>query len=256
MAGNIVYEIPLNERIRTFLRFEQLMQRFEFYLEGNTQWHTHGAIYTLIEILNLTSRADLKTELIKELDRQFSNLAQLSDKPGVDKSQLQRIVSNQKKHLDRLHTMTGQLTGEINSNELINSLRNRISMPGGTCDFDLPPYHFWLSTPVGQRHKSLKDWMQPMDDIFAAVKLCLNLIRESVAPRSMVATQGFYQQNLDANLPVQMIRVILPARSQYFPETSAGKHRFSIRFFLQGDVETRASQCKDDIDFQLACCTL
>ena len=59
----INYEQPLNERMRTFLRYEQLTNRFEFFAKQERSSDTHAALLTLIEVLNLVSRGDLKQEL-------------------------------------------------------------------------------------------------------------------------------------------------------------------------------------------------
>ena len=87
------------------------------------------------------------------------------------------------------------------------------------------------------------------------ISLILDITRESSSPINSTAEAGFYQQNIESHQPVQLIRVGLPHDSEYFPEISAGKQRFSIRFMLSQD-ENRPIQSSDDINFQLICCAL
>jgi cell division protein ZapD len=256
VSDTITYEQPLNERMRTFLRIEQLMQNFEHSLSRDTAWDTHDALMLLLEIVNLAARVDLKSELMMELKRQIANLEKLEQIPQVDSGRLRGIVDRHRDLIETLHGLSGQPGSELKNNDFLNSIRQRTIIPGGTCDFDLPVYHCWLSRPVAQRHQVLKAWIAPFMEIHAAVVDILKLIRESVRPQKVRATAGFYQQALDVNQPYQMIRILLPANVDFYPEVSAGKHRFTVRFLRQEKLETRGLPVTDDFDFALACCAL
>lgn len=256
VSDSITYEQPLLERMRLFMRIEELMHRFRFCLEGKTGWETHCALTTLIEILDLTNRVDLKRELMKELERQIANLSRLVSEPSVDQDRLNGVIDQQRKLIEQIHTINGQLDQQIKANDFFGSIRQRNSIPGGTCDFDLPAYHYWLARPASERRELLHTWSRPFQDINEAVGLVLKLIRNSAEPRTMVAQQGFYEQPLDLSVPWQMIRITLPADSSCYPEISAGRQRFSVRFLRPGDMKNRARQCEQDIKFQLTCCAL
>jgi cell division protein ZapD len=256
VTQTITFEQPLNERIRIFLRIEQLVQRFEYCLGGQTRWDTHCALTTLLEIAELAARGDIKSELMKELKRQTSNLEALEEMPGVDKGSLHAVIDGHRRLIDRLHGLSGHPGGQLKGNEFLNSIKQRTVIPGGTCDFDLPAYHHWLAQPVEVRHGHFETWMRPFKQINEAAAMILDLIRQSSRPERVRAVTGFYQQNLDADQPYQLIRITLSAGAPQFPEISAGKHRFSVRFLEQNDLATRASQAQGDIDFSLACCAL
>jgi cell division protein ZapD len=256
VSDTITYEQPLLERMRLFMRIEELMHRFRFCLEGQSGWETHCALTTLIEILDLTNRVDLKRELMKELERQIANLSRLVSEPTVDQNRLNGVIDQQRQLIEQIHTINGQLDQQIKANDFFGSIRQRNSIPGGTCDFDLPAYHYWLARPAGERRELLRNWAQPFQDINEAVGLVLKLIRNSAEPRTMVAGQGFYEQALDSSVPWQMIRITLPSDSLCYPEISAGRQRFSVRFLKPGDMRQRARQCDQDVKFQLTCCAL
>jgi len=113
-----------------------------------------------------------------------------------------------------------------------------------------------LQYPAEQRTANLNEWMSEFNCIRDAVFMILSLIRDSATATPQVAEGGFYQQSLDTNIAYQLIRIILPEDQACFAEISAGKHRFTLRFMQLGDLSARATQCEQDIQFQLACCVL
>ncbi len=256
MIEKITYEQPLNERMRTLLRMEELLLRCRFFLAGESRWDTHSTLMTMLELVELVSRGDLKSDLMKELERQMANLHRLAEKPDVDQSSLDAVIELQREAVRRLRGISGQPDQQLRSNEFFNSLKKRMTIPGGSCDFDLPAYHYWLSRDAHERCAQLKQWLDPFEQIQEAAELVLGLIRDSAAPIDRVAERGFYQQSLDGDAPFQIIRVWLPADAPWHPEISAGKHRFSIRFLALQSLECRPNQVNEDVPFALACCAL
>ncbi|MCK4864973.1 MAG: cell division protein ZapD [Gammaproteobacteria bacterium] len=255
MSDTIFYEQPLNERMRSFLRLEHLFKQAAYTLRGYSIWDSRSTLTSITSILDILARNDLKTELLKELERQDKTLSGLSDLAGVDKEQLNNILKQIETSQQNILNFEGQLGQNIRDHELLNSLRQRSSIIGGTCDFDIPYLHYWLQQPPEYRIEKLEDWLEKLEIISHPISLILDITRESSSPTNMMAEKGFYQQNIDSNSPVQLIRVGLNNDSEYFPEISAGKQRFSIRFMLQQDGK-RAIQSLDDINFQLTCCAL
>lgn len=249
------YEQPLNERMRTFLRYEQLTYRFGFYAKREKTTDSHTALITLIEILSLVSRGDIKQELLKEIKRQMDSLEALANKPKLNTNKLLELLDNHKSIFDRLHTARGQLGSHLKNNDFVSSIRQRAVIPGGTCDFDLPEYHFWLAQPFSHRNKVLMDWITPFDIVQEGVTHTLRLIRESTPYTTLSAPKGFYDQNLEPSQPNQLIRIGIEKDTKLFPECSAGKHRFSIRFLEQIDPNLKPKQTQSDVKFQFACCT-
>ena len=255
-SGSIItFEQPLNERIRTFMRVEQLIARCKHYMEKENAWDSHFALTTLLELIGLASRGDLKRELMKEIKRQLANLQQLYNVPNVDKEKLDKLIAEHDSLIIQLDTIQGHLLAHLKDNDFVNSIKQRAVIPGGTCDFDLPAYHFWLTQNKKQRSETLAAWLSPFMYVHDAVEHCLNLIRDSAEIEDCVAARGFYQRTLDPGQPNQLIRVLVNQNNQCFPEISAGKHRFSIRFLKQMDPNQYPKQVDHDIEFQIACCT-
>ena len=252
----IIYEQPLSERIRAFLRLEFLFHRARHLLEHESSWASRLTFEVIIDVMVVLSRADLKKEIIKELDRNLGTLDALSRNPNVDQARLQEAQAEVRSVLQALHERTTAPGHELRYNELLNAVRQRSSIPAGACDFDLPAFHYWLERPGSQRLHDLREWMATFDAFEASIELCLQLVRESATATREVAESGFFQRKLGSWMPCQMIRVALPRDLALYPEISAGKQRFTVRFLRPGDASSRPSQTDEDVDFDLLCCVI
>lgn len=255
MTDSTIYELPLNERIRTILRLEFLFQQARYSMRGYSVWDSRATISNILDILNIMSRIDLRSELVKELERQTAALLAISARPEVDSSILEDTLKNLQAYTQNLKSMPSSTQDELFNHELLKLIRQRDSIPGGSCDFDLPIYHFWLKQDPEQRINILENWLGKLDNYRLSVDLILNLLRESAINTPAIAEKGFYQQSLDTNVPFQLIRVVLPINIDFYAEMSGGKHRFSVRFMRPVSGE-RPSPCLEDINFQLSCCAL
>lgn len=251
----IIYEHPLNEKTRTILRLEHLFREFRHHLACESTSDSRCAIAALLDCVNIFGRADIKADLIKELDRHRGKLAAIAGTPGVDASRLEQILRELEQMTQRLHGLNGQIGQELRDNEFLKSVMQRSSIPGGTCAFDLPLYHYWLKAPLEKRREDLSHWFRNLEPIHDAVTLLLSLVRGSTRPSKELAESGFFQRTLDAQSPAQLIRVGLPADSPYLAEISGGKHRFSVRF-LKPSLTERPAQTREDVSFLLNCCIL
>lgn len=254
MHKSVTFEHPLHERVRTLLRLEHLFKQANHYLHGKSAWDSRMTIATFIEVLDIFGRGDLKTELLKEMERAMANLEPLLENPGVDHARLGTVLRALERLRNNLNALSGQLGQPLREQELLAAVRQRATIPGGTCDFDLPAFHHWLEQPAEQRYADLERWYAVLDSVRQPVDLLLKLIRSSAEPHLRQAEHGTYQQSLDTAIPFQMIRIQLPLGVDYYPEVSGGRHRFSIRFMQP--TAGRPVQTEKSVDFHLSCCTL
>lgn len=253
MADLIHFEHPLNERIRTFLRLEHLFQQVAHFRPQADYWSNRAAIEGLLSIITIFGRSDLKTEILKELERHTSNLERVRQQPGVDMQALGEVLDDLEQAIHQVYRLNGQIARELRTNEFLNTILQRSSIPGGNCNFDLPQYHFWLNQPHELRQRQMSEWLQDLLPVSEAIILLLNLVRTSTLPTSEVAQKGFFQQTLKKSAAAQMIRVSLPKDTRVFSEVSGSKHRFSIRFLevVDGGKPVQTGQ---DVEFLLTAC--
>jgi cell division protein ZapD len=256
VQNNIIFEQPLNERVRTFLRLEHLFQITRHHMLNDSEFDSRAAVTGLLNIVDLLSRSDIRADLIKELDRHATTLNSLSANPNVDQERLRNILDNILTLLESMKKTSYQPGLNIRQDEFIISIKQRSMIPGGSCNFDLPNYHYWLHKIFNNRTSDLNHWQSDLLLIYESLKLALLMIRSSATPVRECAKAGFFQKPIESNLACQLIRVSLPSEKQYYPEISGGKHRFTIRFLEQPSTKSRPVQVQEDVDFELHCCIL
>jgi cell division protein ZapD len=248
-----IFEHPLNERVRTFLRLEHLFEKLDFFVPQYDPWATRVAVEALMELAAITSRADMKGEILKELERNQAALNRVASQPGVDPATLHRVLGDLERAASGLQAMTSPIGQSVREDELLKAVAQRSSIPGGACSFDLPNYHHWLVQSPERRQSRLEHWLQDLRPADFAIRLVLSLARTSAPPRQVTAPAGFFQEALDPRAPAQMVRVGLPVGGALFPEISGHRNRFSIRFKTLA-ARDRPSQTADEIHFRLTCC--
>jgi cell division protein ZapD len=247
------FELPLNERMRGFLRLEFLFQSVAHHMASHAVLDSRLALSTLLEAADLAGRSDLRSELIKEFERQHHILNVLENNPGVNARRLAQIRDEIQTHLTRLRgCQPGQA---MRRDEMVNAVRQRISIPAGTCSFDTPGFHYWLTRDPARRVAQLGRWMEDLRPMEEGLIFALGMIRGAAAPVKVSAVGGFYQQVVDSNLSCQLVRICLPRNSPYFPEISGGKHRFSIRLFVQEDTSVRPVPTEESVALEIQICS-
>lgn len=250
----ISYEYPLNERVRTLLRLEDLFQRLDYFLSKNEALQHHVALLLVFEIFEVASRSDLKSELLQELERQKQALEPLRGNPEISERALDNVLRQIDQSASRLYQASGKIGQELRENEWLMSIKQRTSIPGGVCEFDVPSYHFWLHQDPEQQRRDIEGWLAPFLVIRDAVDIVLKLLRSSGKTTREVARQGMYQQMM-AGRVAQLIHIQLARDYQCVPEISANKYALNIRFTTQEGVQ-RPKATEHDVEFELTFCNL
>ena len=250
----ITYEYPLNERIRTLLRLEDLFERSRHFIARTDPLDHHVALLTLFEILEVAGRADLKSDLLQELERQKQVLLSFRNNPDISEDALSSVLRDIEQAAAALFSMTGRIGQYLRENEWLMSIKQRTGIPGGACEFDLPSYHYWLHRPAEERIGQLAAWTGPLFPLRDGTAIILRILRESGKTSAQVAYQGVYQQMMAGRM-AQMLRIRLNRQYQCVPEISANKHALNIRFTTQEGMH-RPKASDTDVEFELTFCNL
>ncbi|PWT76310.1 MAG: cell division protein ZapD [Proteobacteria bacterium] len=249
----ISYEFPLNERIRTLLRMESLYERAQFFSARDHALEHHAALLVLFEVLDVAGRADLKSELMQELERQKQTLSALRSNPAISEGALNEILSEIDKAIANLFQASGKTGQELRENEWLMGIKQRASIPGGVCEFDVPSYHHWLHQSPDLRRRDLDAWLAPFLPLRYGIAIILRILRESGRTSQQVAAQGVYQQMMGGRV-AQLLRLQMDESYDCVPEVSANKYALNIRFTVPGDTQRRVAQA--DVAFELTFCNL
>ena len=250
----IVYEQPLNERMRTFLRLEFLYTQASYHSELPNPWSSRAAVASLLEILAITARGDSRSEVLKELERHVHVLQEFQTKTGVDPARLKSLVSNLIKLRSDLSLIGGNYMGPLRDSEFLSAIKHRSAIPGGTCDFDLPDYSYWLNRPAEVRAAEFDSWLALIRPLCDSIAELLWLTRQNAKRKSEVAVGGIFQLQFDRENPCQLVRITLPPNIDLFPEISGSQHRCTIRFLNWLDATHRPMHVETDVPFLLTCC--
>lgn len=252
----IVYEHPLHERIRMLIRMESLFKLIDTLLQDKSPWATQVVLATAGDLLGILQRGDVKSELLKELDRHAQTFTRWLAHEEADVPRLEEYLEKLRLLTDAIHAMNGPFGAEIKRNEFVNSVIQRCAIPGGTCSFDLPLLHHFLARPAEERIDFLLTWLEDFRLLREATVLILELTRNSAFRRTIEVENGVFNQILEKGHPVQLVQVQLPAGSPVYPEISGNKLQFTIRFMVPGGMVERPVQTSETVECLLGVCVI
>jgi cell division protein ZapD len=251
----IRYEHPLNERIRTLMRLEDLYQRAQYFASQSNPQDHHAALLALFEITDVAARADLKTDILQELERQKQLLVPLRSNPAIETRVLEPLLAE----IDRLSVdllaQAGKVGGHLRENEWLMTIKQRAAIRGGVSEFDLPAYHYWLNLPPEARQRDLLGWIAPFLPIYNGLSIILRLLRDNGRAARHIAYRGVFQLMLTTSKVAQLLRIAVGKDLPCVPEVSANKYALNIRFIGVSGMD-RGTVYDHDVDFELVFCNL
>jgi cell division protein ZapD len=254
-AGILVFEQPLNERMRTFLRLDFLYNQALYHNETASQWGSRAAVGSLIDILAVATRGDVRSDVLKELEGQLASLNEFQSNPRVDAQRLKALTANLTRLRGDLMSAGSAFLQPVRDSEFLAAIKHRSAIPGGTCEFDLPDYYFWLTQPDEVRLRMFNQWLGLLRPLCDAIAELLWLTRQNGRSRQEIARGGAFNLTFDRDSPLQLLRISLPASAGLYPEISGSHHRCNVRFLTWSGLTTRPAQSDNDVPFLLSCCT-
>ncbi len=250
----ILYEHPLNERIRNYLKLEQLLAQAYSCASSdaalsNIQYSYQVFFNALFTIIDSLERGDIRGDLIKDLEKLQQNLVVWSQAPDIDTSALE---NNLRKTVALSSHLKGsaQTWSQLKDHKLIASLKQRFAIQGGSSSFDLPQLQFWLHQKNTQIKADIKHWLSLLTDINDSLALVFRFIRQRAEFETIETESGFYQDNGEGLL---LLRIKVAQSAQYYPTVSGNRFRYSIRFMLPCEKDGRRYS-NQATRFQLARC--
>ena len=251
----IHYEHPLNERIRTLMRLEDLYQRVQYFAAQSHAQDHHAALLALFEITDVAARADLKTDILQELERQKQLLAALRNNPAIETRVLEPLLADIERASGSLLGQTGRAGTHLRENEWLMTIKQRTAIPGGVCEFDLPAYHYWLNADPAARQNDLRAWLEPFLPIHDGLAIILRLLRDNGRASRQTAYRGVFQLMLTTSKVAQLLRLSVENSVPCVPEISANKYALNIRFIGVTGMD-RGAVSDRDVEFELMFCNL
>jgi len=249
----ILYEYPFNERIRTYLRLEQLFRRLGELIARSHALDHHFALTTIFEIMDVAARADLKADVLKDIEKQKHVLDGYRGNPAISEAALDAIVAQLDRCFTNLNTQAGKTGQSLVENDWLMSIRSRAGIPGGTCGFDLPSYYAWQHRPTAERQQALEGWASTLSPLAESIYLLLKLLRDSGIPQKVAAERGQLQQNLPQGRTFQLLRLRIDPALGLVPEISGNRLMVSVRLMRQQPDGHLQASTEDNV-FELTLC--
>jgi len=249
-----VFEQPLSERMRTFLRLDFLYSQAVHHNENGSAWGSRAAVSSLLDILAISTRGDVRSDVLKELERHLVQLNEFQSRPGIDTARLRTLMSNLIRLRSDLSAAGATWLQPLRDSEFLAAIKHRSAIPGGTCEFDLPDYFYWLNQPAEVRMTMFAGWLNLLRPLCDAIAELLWLTRQNGRSREETARAGVFNVNFERDTPYQLLRIVLNPDAQLYPEISGSHYRCNLRFLEWQSIDTRPRQVEVDVPFTLVCC--
>lgn len=250
----ILYEYPFNERIRTYLRLEHLFRRLAELVPRDHPIDHHYALATIFEVMDVAARADLKSDVMKDLEKQKAILNGYRGNPAIAEGVLDDVVGRLDACFSALNNLLGKAGQSLTENDWLMSIRSRVGIPGGTCEFDLPAYYAWQQLDPAMRRSDLARWSVPLGPLAESIHMLLKLLRDSGTPQKVMATHGQLQQNLPQGRTFQLLRLRIDPQLGLVPEISGNRLMISVRLMRQ-ETGDRLQASNESASFELTLCS-
>ena len=222
----IKYEFPLNERVRKFLRIEEIFNKISEQLRIKNKFDDYVCFNLYFSTMATASRTDLKVELIQELEKQRLIISKKNKtkKNILAQSQLRKV----KVALEKSKIKTGFNFG---GDKFLHELKTRAVSPSGIVMTDFPELQYWIGTTSQKDRK--KYFITKMDEytpIKSAIKALMDILRNNVHSDAMSSKIETVQYKLNSRFKNDLVMITLPEKSKYYPNISANKYAVNIHF--------------------------
>jgi cell division protein ZapD len=246
-----LYEFPLCEKVRNYLRLEQLFQQLNEAAKAQTEYQYLYFFEVLFDLIDLIERLDLRSDFVRDIDVQEKNLLHWSQHPDIDNSALDQALQSLQLLSSQLKT-NKKLGSGVRDEKFLNAIRQRFAIPGGATSFDLPMLFCWFKQPNEIKNADIKRYKAHLILVEDCVATLMSFLRERGRFTPVTATNSFYQGNVEDK--TELIRVKCDNTQGYYPVLSGNKYRYGIKFMSLFPEDGGSGAITLDIDFEIASC--
>ena len=241
----INYESPLNEKIRRFLRIEEIFSKIDYQQKSRQNFSEYVLFTLLFDLMTTASRSDLKVELLQTLDAAQIKLK--NKRKSAKNNELVKKLSSAKKKLEKSTIQPGYYFG---NDRLIQEIKARNDSPFGIVSTDFPELSYWIEIESRDiRKKYFYEKFSPFNPIKDAIKILLTIIRGEANFEKVETDEGLYQMKLNPSTKNDLITIQLSSGSKFFPHISSNKYAINMQFNDHNNIKIDKT-----IKFRLAIC--
>ena len=241
-----IYEQPVDERIRKFLRFENIYMKINNHKDIDSKYDAYSVLLNISELFINLTRSEIKRDLISEIETHKVRYQEYIKFDGADKIKLNSIMEKQNAILKTLHDLEANYLNVLKRDELLQTIIKHIN----TSCADL---EYWLSRDHDFRKNQINLWLELIKPIENSIFFCLDLLRKSTETLEITAKDGMYLFKMDTEKKIRLLRVTMKTDNYFFPKISVGPQRATIAFMTIDD-NNKIIRLNQDINFVLDLC--
>ena len=252
MNNFIIYEQPVSENVRNFLKCEYLCEKFNCSLNQHDIWSIKSSINTLIEMSDFIFRINIKMELLKELERNIVYLNYLKDNKNIDLNKYSEFYEKIKTHMEALNNSDSNPSKSISENDFLMQIKSKCHIPAGNNFFDMPAYLNFLSSNKTLIIDNINNWYSPFDIIFLTSILILDIKRSISKFNNISITDSYFEMKLDKSIKIDLIRIKLENNINIYPNISVSTQNINILFKTSYGKNRLSKVIDESLDFGLS----
>ena len=241
-----IYEQPVDERIRKFLRLENIYMKINNHMDIDSKYDAYSTLLNISELFINLTRSEIKRDLISEIETQKVRYQEYIKLDGADKIKLNSIMEKQNAILKTLHDLEANYLNVLKNDELLQTIIKHINTSCADLDY-------WLSRDHDFRKNQINLWLELIKPIENSIFFCLDLLRKSSETVEITAKDGMYLFKMDIEKKIRLLRVTMKTDNYFFPRISVGPQRATIAFMTIDD-NNKIIRLNQDINFVLDLC--
>lgn len=255
-ASGILYEFPLRDSTRLFLRLEVFDQQMRHALSHRGAERNRAGVHAVLGALDLVFREDLRAHMLQQIYHLQRNYEILRAREDIRQDGLQAILAELEQFRKELAQLKSNDVRTLRFDPLISDLRQRDSVTDAAMAVDLPMYQWWLNAGTDRRQENIQRWIESFQPLMEANRKFLTLLRQRGEYRDCEAKQGRFTASITLGHELWMVRIAVPADTPCFPQVSgaADSGKVHLRFLGTPSGKDAVEPYRADFSFELAVC--
>ncbi len=246
-----LYEFPLCEKVRNYLRLEQLFSQIKQAQHAQSEYEYLHVLDLLFNIIDLIERLDLRTDFVRDIDIHEKKLVQWSQHPDIDQTALELALKSLHKYSAEIKK-NKKLGASFREDRFLNNIKQRFGIPGGATSFDLPILFCWLKTSQETKQADVNNWLGQIQLIDESLAMLLSFLREKTTFQHVVSNGGYYQGSAEEK--IELVRIQITETDDVYPVVSGSRNRYGIKFMRFNSQTGISEAVSSTVEFDLSCC--
>jgi len=243
----LIYQYPINYLAKVSLYLENLFSKLSIACNSNEEIIHHYALKSIIDIINLIEKPEIKSRYVKDLMR-IEHLINQSQTVISDKSYARLFVQ-----LQILGKINSRFGNSLYQDSFVQSMRFVFNSKDES-EILNPQLIFWLNRDVAYRQNDISGWLENLLPVYNTVDTYLSILRETAEFCTIDLESGYFNKNITNKLTQHFIVIKMRKLDGVIPKVNLINNIISVRLCDAHSMqEVRGSE---DFQIELAICQL